>query len=216
MDVLFLGHSSFNIKTKNASIVTDPFSPEAVGIRFPKLSATVVTVSHEHDDHNKADLVDGVKKVINGPGEYEIEGMSIIGLPSFHDNKKGQERGKNTIYIYEIEGLRLAHLGDLGHKLTDDMVESMGELDVLMIPVGGVYTIGSHEAVEITRAIEPKIVIPMHYQVPGLNPAVFSGLTDEKPFIAELGLAVRHEKKLSLKAGSLSDEGQEIVVLEII
>lgn len=216
MDILYLGHASFHIKGKSASIVTDPFDPEYVGIRFPKLSATIVTLSHDHADHNKAELVEGARKVISGPGEYEIEGVSVIGLPSFHDAKNGAERGKNTLYIYELEGLRLAHLGDLGHKLSEDIIEDIGDLDVLMIPVGGEYTIGPKEAVELTRAIEPKIVIPMHYKLAGHNPQVFSSLADEKPFVSELGLPERKEKKLSLKTGELSSENQEIVLLDII
>lgn len=152
--------------------------------------------------------------MITGPGEYEIQGVSIIGIPSFHDSKKGEERGKNTIYVFEIDGLRLAHLGDLGHKLSEETVNSMGDIDVLMIPVGGQYTIDAKVAAEVARAIDPNIIIPMHYQMPGLNPAVFAELTDEKLFINELGYQSRHEKKLSLK-GSIDDETQEIVVLEI-
>ncbi|OGM31189.1 hypothetical protein A2803_01800 [Candidatus Woesebacteria bacterium RIFCSPHIGHO2_01_FULL_44_21] len=215
MDVIFLGHSSFHIKGKDASIVTDPFSPETVGIRFPKVSATIVTVSHDHDDHNAASLVEDARKVIAGPGEYEIDGISILGISSFHDDKKGAERGKNTIYVFEIDGFRVAHLGDLGHRLADEAVEDIGDVDILMIPVGGGYTIGPKEAAEVARAIEPKVIIPMHYQMPGLNPVVFSALVDEKPFVAEVGLSARIEKKLSLKAGTLSEDSQEIVILDI-
>lgn len=215
MDIQYLGHASFIIKGKNASIVTDPFDPQMVGIRFPSVSSTIVTVSHEHDDHNKAELVSGVKKIIRGPGEYEIEGISIIGIPSFHDKKKGEERGKNTIYVFEIDGLRVAHLGDLGHELEDEKVEAMGDINVLMIPVGGVYTIGPQEASEVARAIEPNIIIPMHYQVPGLNPQTFGKLKDEKAFISELGLPERREKRLSLKAGE-TGETSEVAVLDII
>jgi len=212
MDIYYLGHASFHLKGKDSSVVTDPFDPKAVGIRFPRVSATVVTVSHEHSDHNSSKLVGGVKKVISGPGEYEIEGVSIIGLPSFHDEKKGVERGKNTIYVYEIDKLRLCHLGDLGHKLDEATVTAIGEIDVLMIPVGGFYTIDGKLASEVTASIEPKIVIPMHYDLSGRgkNP-----LADEKAFIKELGIPEKREKKLSLKAGSLADEGLEVVVLDI-
>lgn len=215
MDIVYLGHSSFHIKGKDVSLITDPFDPESVGFRFPKVSATIVTSSHDHDDHNKVENVSDVRKAITGPGEYEIQGVSIIGIPSFHDSKKGEERGKNTIYVIEMEGLRLAHLGDLGHKLSEDTVNAMGDIDVLMIPVGGHYTIDSKVAAEVARAVDPNIIIPMHYQMPGLNPSAFAALSDEKPFINELGYQVRTEKKLSLKPGSLDDESQEIVVLEI-
>lgn len=215
MDIVYLGHSSFHIKSKDASVVTDPFDPNMVGFRFPKISARIVTVSHEHGDHNNTGAVMDVKKVVNGPGEYEIEGISIIGLPSFHDDKKGEERGRNTIYIYEIEGLRLCHMGDLGHKLSEDTINTIGDIDVLMIPVGGHFTIDGKIAAEIARTIEPRIVIPMHYKVAGLNPQTFNELTDESVFIGELGYTKRVEKKFSMKAGMLAEDSQEIVVLEL-
>ena len=216
MDIIYLGHSSFYIKGSSASVVTDPFEPSSVGIRFPKVAAEIVTISHNHDDHNKAELVDGVKKVIQGAGEYEVEGVSIIGISSYHDSKKGQERGLNTIYVFEIDKLRIAHLGDLGHKLDDKTLEEIGDIDVLMIPVGGVYTIGPQEAVFITRAIEPRLVIPMHFNSPGLNPKIFSDLKDENAFVNELGLPVKRQKKLSIKSNDLSDENGEIVVLDLL
>ena len=216
MDVAFLGHSSFLLSGKDVSVVTDPFDPGSVGIRYPRVEATVITISHDHSDHNKVELVSGVKKVISGPGEYEIEGVSIIGIPSFHDDKRGAERGKNTIYVYEMEGLRLCHLGDLGHSLNDEMVSTIGDIDVLMIPVGGHYTIDGQKAADVVHSIEPKVTIPMHFQVPGLNPEVFSDLTDEKPFINEMGISARQEKKLSIKAGNLPEDNQEIVVLGIV
>lgn len=216
MEIVFLGHSSFHIKGKSASVVTDPFDPQMAGIRFPKVSANIVTISHDHNDHNKSELVADTKKVISGPGEYEIEGISVIGFPSFHDSKKGVERGKNTIYVYEIDGLRLAHLGDLGHELSEADINDMGEIDVLMIPVGGTYTLGPKEAVEVARSIEPNIIIPMHYQMPGLNPENFGQLVDEKPFISDMGLQSRIEKKLSLRTELLSEDSQEIVVLAAV
>ena len=215
MDIVYLGHSSFHLKGKDVSVVTDPFDPEQVGIRFPKVSATIVTVSHDHGDHNRADLVEGARKVISGPGEYEIEGVSVLGFSTYHDDKKGEERGKNTIYLFEFEGLRLCHLGDLGHTLKEDLVSSLGDVDVLMIPVGGHFTIGPKVAAEVVHLIEPKIVIPMHYQMPGLSQKTFSDLVEEKAFISELGFPEKHEKKLSLKAGTLPEESQEVVVLEV-
>lgn len=214
MDIIYLGHSSFHLKGKDASVVTDPFDPESVGFRFPKTAATIVTSSHDHADHNKVEEVSGVKKVISGPGEYEIEGISIIGIPSFHDGKKGEERGKNTIYVFEIEEVRICHLGDLGHKLTEETVNTISDVDVLLVPVGGHFTIDAKLAAEVTRAIDPRIIVPMHYKVPG-HKEMFSDIIDEKPFINELGYQAKTEKKLSVKAGTLSEESQEIVVLEM-
>ena len=213
MDISYLGHSSFKIKTKNTTIVTDPYDPKSVGLKFPKTTADIVTLSHAHPDHNSLDLVMDVKKVIEGPGEYEISGVTIIGIASFHDNKNGEERGKNTIYVFEMEELRLAHLGDLGHKLNEKTIEEMGDIDVLMIPIGGVYTIGPTEAGEVVRSIEPKITIPMHYQVRGLKADTFAKLSGLEPFLADVGLVSEKTNKLSLKISTIGEE-QKIVILE--
>jgi L-ascorbate metabolism protein UlaG (beta-lactamase superfamily) len=212
MDITFLGHSSFRLKGKTATVVTDPFDPEVVGLKFPRVAADIVTVSHQHEDHNQADLVKGVKRLVSGPGEYEIMGVSIIGIPTFHDEKKGAKRGKNTVYVYEMDGLRLVHLGDLGHKLHEKILEKIGDIDILMVPVGGEYTIGTTEAVEVARAIEPKIVIPMHYQMPGLNPATFAKLSSTKPFLAEIGLLVEKTDKLSVKKENIGEESKVILL----
>lgn len=212
MDITFLGHSSFRLKGKTATLVTDPFDPEMVGLKFPRVDADIVTVSHQHKDHNRADLVKGVRRFVSGPGEYEIMEVSIIGIPSFHDEKKGAKRGKNTIYVYEMDGLRLVHLGDLGHKLREKTLEKIGHIDALMVPVGGEDTIGPTEAVEVVRAIEPKIIIPMHYQMPGLNPATFAKLSSIEPFLAEIGLPVEKTDKLSVRKESLGEESKVILL----
>ena len=212
MQINFLGHASFKIKTKTATVVTDPF-PDSIGIKFPKTTAEIVSVSHtQHDDHDNIDAVDGVKKVLSGPGEYEISGVSVLGFPSYHDDKKGEERGKNTIYVFEAEGFRIAHLGDLGHRLSEKELEELGDIDILMLPVGGVYTIGPKEAAEIVRNIEPNLILPMHYKMPSLKEEAFGKLETAKPFISELGLPTEETKKLTV-SGLLGDE-QKIILLE--
>lgn len=213
MDITFLGHSSFRIRAKSATIVTDPFDPTMVGIKYPRVSADIVTISHDHGDHNAKDRVSGVKRVVSGPGEYEISGVSIIGISTFHDEKHGKLRGKNTVYIYETDGLKIAHLGDLGHKLSDSDLEAYRDVDILMIPVGGEYTVGPPVAVGIVQSIVPSITIPMHYQMKGLNPEVFSKLTELDPFLNEVGLIVEKSPKLFVKKESLGEE-QKVVVLE--
>ena len=214
MEITYLGHSSFRIKTKKATIIADPFDPAIVGLKFAKIAADIVTVSHGHGDHNKTDLVTGVKMIINEPGEYEISEISIIGLETYHVEESGKKRGKNTIYTYEFEGLRLAHLGDLGHKLSDEVIEDLGTLDVLMIPVGGVYTIGSAVASETVRAIEPSVVIPMHYKVSGMNPETFSELSGVEEFLKEVGLPVEESEKFSIKKGDMIEGESKVVVLK--
>ena len=155
MDIVYLGHSSFKIRTKSATVITDPFDSSMVGLKYPTVEGDIVSVSHSHADHNAVSKVTGAKKIIEGPGEYEVMGVSVIGYPSFHDSESGAARGKNTIYVFEAEGLRIAHLGDLGHVLSDDLVNQMGGIDVLMIPVGGFYTIGPKEAADVVSKIDP-------------------------------------------------------------
>jgi len=209
MDITYLGHSSFKIKTRSATIITDPFD-EYVGFKLPKTEADIVTISHDHKDHNRADLVLGAK-IVNGPGEYEISQVSIIGISSFHDTKKGQLRGANTIYIFEAEGLRLVHMGDIGETLSDKKMELLGDVDVLMIPVGGEYTINAKEAAEMVRGIEPKIIIPMHYLVDGMSKD-FEKLTKVEVFLSEMGLPSEKQDKLTIKKEMLGEE-QKVVVL---
>jgi len=213
MDIYYLGHSSFRIKAKDASLITDPFDPKMVGLKYSGVEGNIVTISHHHDDHDKAELVKDVKRVIDGPGEYEIMGISIIGLPSFHDEKKGEERGLNTIYVIEADNFRLAHLGDLGHMINQETIEDMGDIDILMIPVGGEYTIGPKGAADIVREIEPKIVIPMHFQTPGLSSESFAKLSPVEPFLKEVGLNVERLPKLSIKKEDLGEE-QKVIILE--
>lgn len=240
MDITYLGHSSFKLRGKTASLITDPFDPKFVGFKYPSCDADIVTVSHNHNDHNQSQLVKNVKMVVNGPGEYEISGISIIGIPSFHDNKKGEERGVNTIYVFEIDGLRIAHLGDLGSDLTDEQVSSLGSIDVLMLPVGGVFTIGPKEAVKVVGEVDPYFVIPMHYnsiqkhsavirgdelnadmssskggrhKVNGLSPE-FSKLEPVETFLSECGLTVERIDKFSLKKEDiLEDQSTKVILL---
>lgn len=213
MDITYLGHSSFRLKAKEAAVVTDPFDSKMVGLKYSGVEGDIVTISHNHEDHNQAGSVTGARKVIDGPGEYEVMGVSFIGLRSFHDTKNGEERGENTIFVIEADGLRLVHLGDLGHPLSQELIEDIGDIDILMVPVGGEYTIGPKEAGDIVRELQPKIILPMHYQTPGLKPETFSKLSGVEPFLKEVGLSVENLPKLSIKKEELLEE-QKVVVLE--
>ncbi|KKR30829.1 hypothetical protein A2715_01870 [Candidatus Woesebacteria bacterium RIFCSPHIGHO2_01_FULL_39_32] len=212
MDISYLGHASFRMKGRRASVVTDPYAPY-VGFKFPKVEADIVTISHNHEDHNQSQLVSNVKRVVAGPGEYEISGVSIIGIPSFHDEEKGAKRGTNTIYVFEIDDLRVVHLGDLGHKLSEEVLEDIGTVDILMVPVGGFYTIGPTEASDIVRNIEPTITIPMHYKVSGLDQSTFGSLAAVDDFLKEVALPTENLDKLSIKKGDITEE-KKVVVLE--
>jgi L-ascorbate metabolism protein UlaG (beta-lactamase superfamily) len=209
MEIAYLGHSSFKLKGKNLSIVIDPYDSEKVGLKFPKTDADIVTISHDHFDHNKVENVTDVRKVITRPGEYEMNGVSIIGVSSFHDNQKGELRGKNTIYVYEIDGFRIAHLGDLGHTLLEKQLEEIGSIDVLLIPVGGYYTIDSAAAVEFAQSIEPRIIIPMHYNENNRN----ENLEPVDAFVKQIALTPETLPKLVLK-DALPEGEQKLIILE--
>jgi L-ascorbate metabolism protein UlaG (beta-lactamase superfamily) len=215
MDITYLGHSSFKIKTKTATVITDPFDPKVVGLKYSGVEGEIVTVSHNHRDHNATDRVSGVKKIVDGPGEYEISGVTIMGYKTFHDGKQGTEKGENTVYVIEVEGLRVVHLGDLGHLLSDDLVDEIGDVDVLMIPVGGNFTIGPKEATEIISKIEPFFVIPMHYKVAGTAPSLSEKLLPVTDFLRESGITTENLPKFSLKKEDiLEDQNTKVIVLE--
>lgn len=214
--IYWAGQSCFQIsvntsKDHSADIVIDPFDEEFTGLKLPNLSAEILLVTHDHKDHNNIEDVKGTPFVIQGPGEYEIKEVLVQGIPAFHDDKEGKERGLNTIYVIEAEDLRFCHLGDLGQaQLTDEQLEKIDGIDVLMIPVGGKYTISS-SAQKIISQIEPKIVIPMHYKIPGLK----LDLDDVSKFFKTMGkTAPAPLDKLIVKKSSLPKEGMEIVVLQ--
>ncbi len=211
MEISWLGQAAFKLKGKTATVVTDPYDPEFIGLKWPKVEADIVTISHDHGDHNNAAGVSGASYTATGPGEYEIKGVAFTGTPSFHDNKGGAERGKNTIFTFNIDGVRICHLGDLGQaQLTDPQLEAIGDVDVLLIPVGSVYTIDGGAAAKIVAQIEPKVIIPMHYGQPGLK----VNLEPVDHFLKEMGKeGVTPVAKLSVSADKLPEEA-EVVVLE--
>lgn len=217
MEIYPLGHASFKLKGKAATVVTDPFDPGVVGLKFPKTTAHIVTVSHDHPDHNFVSLVfgeDGPPVVFSGPGEYEARGVEIVGIATFHDGKNGSERGKNTVYKIEMDGISLVHLGDLGHKLIEEQVDVLNGVDVLFVPVGGIYTIDAHLAAEIVTELEPAVAIPMHYGRSGLNPKIFTNLSPLSAFLKEMGKeGITPQPKLKVTKDLLPPEMQ-VVVLE--
>lgn len=216
MQIIWHGQSCFQIltsqgKNNSLSIVINPFD-ETIGLRVPKLEADILLITHSHPDHKNIKAVSGNPFLISGPGEYEVKNVFIQGIHSWHDNKEGKERGENTIYTIETEDLKLCHLGDLGQKeLTDEQLEEIDEVDILMIPVGGIFTISAKEAVEVIAQIEPKITIPMHYQVSKLK----LKLDGVDKFLKILGIKkMEPVKKLSIKKKDVLPEEAKIVVLE--
>ncbi len=213
MDITYFGHSSFRLKGKVATVVTDPFDA-SVGFSFPKnVTADIVTVSHIHSDHNAVAAIGGEPLVLTNPGEYEAKGVEIVGFDMYHDAKKGEERGTNTVFKIVLDGVSILHLGDLGHGLTDEQVEAFDTIDVLMIPVGGFYTIDGKKAAEIVNQIEPSIVVPMHYAVSALNETIKKQMQDVSIFLKEFGKETTEpQTKLSIKPGSLPPELQIVVL----
>lgn len=203
-------------KGEQVKIVADPFSEE-IGWRLPKLEADILLVSHSHHDHNNVKAVapstgsGQAPFLIEGPGEYERKGVFIQGISSFHDEKEGKERGQNTIYTIDAEEMRLCHLGDFGEiELSPEQLEQIGDVDILMIPVGGVYTIDAKGAAKIIAQIEPRIVIPMHYHLPKLK-VKLDGLDK---FLKEMGRkSVEPQPKLLIKKKDLPPEETKIVIL---
>lgn len=210
MEIFWLGQAAFKLKGKGATVIVDPFDP-SIGLKWPKLEADIVAITHDHADHNNATGVSGASYVAAGPGEYEIKGVAFTGFPSWHDNKEGEERGRNTIYIFNIDGVKICHLGDLGqHQLTETQLEEIGDVDVLLIPVGGVFTISASEAAKIVAQLEPKIIIPMHYKIPGLT----AGLEPAEHFLKEMGKETLEAlPKIAVSSDKLPEEAQ-VVVLE--
>jgi len=199
MDINWLGHSCFRIKGSRATVITDPYAPD-LGYTLGKPAAGIVTVSHQHPGHCFVQGIGGEPKLIVGPGEYEVSGVLIIGMATFHDELGGKIRGKNTIYLMDVDEVSVCHLGDLGHVLTAEQVEEIGNVDVLLLPVGGASTINAATAAEVVRQLEPKVVAPMHYQTEVLE----RELDPLTRFLKEMGVKEADSKpKLSFTKTSL-------------
>ncbi len=214
MVITWLGHSCFKIQTTNATILTDPYD-NGIGIRLPKVTPDLVLVSHAHEDHNNIAGVSGTPYVASAPGEYEVRGVFAYGLPAFHDANNGTERGIVTMFRIEAEDMKLAHLGDLGQtKLTDEQFEHLNGVDILFIPVGGHYTIDAKAAVDIITQLEPRIVIPMHYKIPGLDAKRFP-IDGVDKFVKQMGVTANgQEEKLKVSKKDLPQEETKIIILK--
>lgn len=214
MDIIYLGHSSFQLKGASAKVVTDPFDTVKVGLPFPKVEADIITISHDHDDHNQSKVVSGTPTVFDIPGEYEKMGVRVTGFPTYHDKSKGEERGQNTVFLIEIDDISILHCGDLGHVLDDALVSEIGSVDILMVPCGGVYTLTPEDAVKVTRSIEPSIVIPMHYRVAGLTLSRAEEMQPVDAFLAQLGNPnVEEQSTVKIKKSDFTDESSLRVIV---
>jgi len=206
MEIKWLGHACFQIKTKAATLVIDPY--KEIGLSMPKVTADILLITHEHFDHNAREKVKA-EVTIDGPGEYEFKGIYIEGVKAFHDDKQGAERGTITMYLIRTDEITLLHAGDLGHRLDSKLIEEINGVDVLLIPVGGKYTLDAKGAAEVAKDLSPRIVIPMHYKIPKLT----LDIAGAEAFIKEMGLEPEKTNVLKVSRSQLPEEEMRLVVL---
>jgi L-ascorbate metabolism protein UlaG (beta-lactamase superfamily) len=211
MELTWYGHACFRLKERNNVVITDPYD-KTLGLPLPHPKADIVTISHDHPHHNHTAGLKGEFKIVDGPGEYEIGGIFINGIQLSAPKKKGSavNGDQNNIFVFYMDDLAICHLGDLSHVPTQNQVEDMGSIDVLLIPVGGQNALNSAQAAEVISLIEPQIVAPMHYNLPGLE----IKLDPVEKFLKEMGIT-KAEKIEALKVtkSSLPEETQ-IILLE--
>jgi L-ascorbate metabolism protein UlaG (beta-lactamase superfamily) len=209
-DITWLGHACFRLRGKDATIVTDPFD-RGIGLEVPRPRADIVTISRDDPNHNAEATIKGEPRVLRAPGEYEVKGVFITGVATYADGKMGALRGKNTVFVYELDDLVICHLGGLGHTLSAAQVEALSDVSVLIVPVGSPDALDAARAVEVIGQIEPAIVIPMMYKT---GPETLN-LEPLDRFAKEMGLKEWvAQDKLVLKSNDLPDTTQ-VVVLEV-
>ena len=214
MEITWFGHSCFRLMERGlASVVTDPYD-DSVGYPSLKLKADIVTVSHPAPGHSNVEAVKGEKRALTGPGEYEIGGVFITGIPTGRDGDKkkgkGAEAASNTIYVFDYDGFTVCHLGDLDHVPTQAQIEALGAVDVALVPVGGGGGLNAAQAAEVISLIEPSLVVPMHYRTSEGS----SSLDPVSKFLKEMGLsAAKTEPLLKVSKSALPDE-THVILLE--
>lgn len=204
MKIKWFGHSCFIITSENGTkILTDPYN-DMLGYKLPEIKADIVSTSHNHSDHNNINAVNSNFVHINETGSFSEHGIEIKGVETFHDKVSGAEKGKNIIYNFEIDGINICHCGDLGHILNSDYAEEIGNVDILLIPVGGGYTIDALDAVKVTKQLKPTIIIPMHYRTEALGEMghLFAEVDE---FVLASGLKAKEYSELELNKETLKD-----------
>ncbi|MDO8429522.1 MAG: MBL fold metallo-hydrolase [Candidatus Daviesbacteria bacterium] len=217
MDIYWYGQSCFKIKGKSATVFIDPFDPDKFGLKLPKdVDSDLVLSTHDHPDHNNFSAISGEPLRVSGPGEYEKSGVSVLGVGTYHDETKGAERGRNTVFNLMIDGINVVHLGDLGHMLDEVQVSEIGNVDILLLPVGGVYTIDGEVAAKVVAQLEPKIVVPMHYNRFAKTPGFDTGDEGEERFqdSAALSGEALESPKYKKTADSQSTEAYKLPELK--
>jgi L-ascorbate metabolism protein UlaG (beta-lactamase superfamily) len=211
MEITWYGHSCFRLTERNfATVVTDPFDHKAVGYDALKLKAEIVTVSHEAPGHSKTDVVKGTTHVLTGAGEFEIGGVFITAVQTAGGGKKSKDKTRNTLYVFDYDGITVAHMGDLQEAPTQSEVEALGTINVLLLPVGGGSSLNAAKAAEVVSMLEPNLVVPMHYSTPDAK----ISLDSLNKFLKEMGLSkVEAQPSLKVTRSGLPDE-TKVTVLE--
>ena len=209
MKIRWLGHASFMITSDTGiKIITDPYkTDERIGYGEINESADIVTVSHEHSDHNNTAAIKGNPEVVRETAK--IKGVEFKSIPTYHDSVQGQQRGKNTIFCFEVDGIRICHFGDLGHLLSDKQLAELGRVDILLIPVGGYFTIDAEVASQICDRLAPGVVIPMHYK----TDKCFLPIAGVDEFLQGKGnIVLSSANEVEFKQGELPAKTQIIVL----
>lgn len=213
MEIIWYGHSCFRLAERGmATVATDPFDHKVIGYGPLKLKADIVTVSHDAPGHNHAEAVKGASHIIRGPGEFEIGGVFITGVQTDGAGKKAKDAPRNTLYVFDYDGITVAHLGDLRQVPSQAEVEALGAINIALVPVGGGGGLNAAKAAEVISLLEPNLVIPMHYATPDVK----TPLDSLNKFLKEMGLSAGAvEKQATLKASRSSlPEETRVVVLE--
>ncbi len=213
MEITWYGHSCFRLAERGAAaIVTDPYD-KSLGLPLPRLKADVVTISNDAPDHNNVAALRGEARILTGPGEYEVGGVFITGIDVRPEKKRTKdERPRNTVFLFEFDGVTVCHLGDLMHVPSQSQVEALGQINVLLLPVGGTgYTLNAAQAAEVVSLLEPNIVVPMHYK----TREVTLKLDPVSKFLKEMGLADIQPQESLKVAKSMLPEETHVVILEV-
>jgi L-ascorbate metabolism protein UlaG (beta-lactamase superfamily) len=213
VEITWYGLSCFRLREKGMTVICDPYDKKAVGLSMPKIKADIVTISHDRPGHNAVSAVTGEPKVFSGPGDYEVGGVLITGLTTFHKSANGEAPERNIAYFFDFEGFTIGHLGDLGQIPQQRQVEELGEIDVLLVPVSGHNTLDASRMTEVISLLEPRIVIPMHYLHAGLGEVIGETLEPVDKFLKELGVAEPETvSTLKITKGQLPEETQVILL----
>lgn len=216
MKIKWLGQSCFLLTTRNGQkIVMDPYGKEVgfvLGLKLPNLEADIVTVSHDHSDHNNVGAVAGYRALLKDPGGFLGDGIEIKGVQTFHDNVSGKKRGNNVMFVFRLDGLAICHCGDLGHLLSQEQMDEIGKVDILMIPIGGKFTLDASGAAEVVKQLNPAVVIPMHYRTKTMRaPGFIFGTVDS--FVDATKKAPREYSELDVELTNIKNVA-EIAVLQ--